>query len=53
MSDEVLIPNFFKVGCNGDKAVREETWGGLTPLREMSSLITQRRFSDMLWRYWD
>ena len=27
MSDEVLIPNFFKVGCNGDKAVREGDLG--------------------------
>lgn len=35
------------------KLLERETWGGLTPLREMSSLITQRRFSDMLWRYWD
>ena len=27
MSNEVLIPNFFKVGCNGDKSIRREDLG--------------------------
>lgn len=29
MSNEVLIPNFFKVGCNGDKSIREEDFTDL------------------------
>ena len=27
MSNEVLIPNFFKVGCNGDKSIRKDDLG--------------------------
>ena len=27
MSNEVLIPNFFRVGCNGDKSIKEEDLG--------------------------
>lgn len=27
MNKEVLIPNFFKVGCNGDKSIRKEDLG--------------------------
>lgn len=27
MSDEILIPNFFKVGCNGDKSIKKEDLG--------------------------
>ena len=27
MNDEVLIPNFFKVGCNGDKSIRKSDLG--------------------------
>ena len=27
MSNEVLIPNFFKVGCNGDKSIKKEDLG--------------------------
>lgn len=53
MSNEVLHPTFSKLDAMATSLSRRKTWGGQTPSREMPSLITQRRFSAILWRFWD